>query len=267
MKSILSKVLVTCGSTLSILGAATSSAEAASFFLDFESPLPSSAVSLSVTPSGVIPFVPSIETLDGNRFLRLSDDLPAALGGASTSVFADPTQVFEDVTVSALLNPAGDSNDQVTVFARVDLNALNAYTASIDFAENRLIVSKAIGGSATVLADAFDVLPDVTQPYFVELEVVGHQLTGRFFDATGTHQLLELTAVDLDNPLLAGVTAIGADISETAFPDFSDPNSATFDNFGARSISVPEPTHVLSLVAAGALAMGASLHRKVNHHA
>jgi len=60
------------------------------------------------------------------------------------------------------------------------LNAVNAYTASIDFAENRLIVSKAVDGSATVLADAFDVSPDVTQPYFVELEVVVNQLTSYF---------------------------------------------------------------------------------------
>ena len=100
--------------------------------------------------------------------------------------------------------------------------------------------------------ETFDVLPDLTQPYFAEFTVIGEKLTGRVFDETGTNQLAELSFVDTDNPLSAGITAISVDISDRAFPELDDPNNATIDNFAATS--VPEPHSMLGLVAVGALA-------------
>lgn len=253
MKTSLCQVLCTCGSAIGLLTTTVNPVNAA-FFFDCESPLPDTVFSAGITPSGVVPFFPSIETINDNSFLRLSNELPASEGGFASSFFVNTGEIFEDVQVSALLNPAGDSNDQVAVAARVNVSALNGYFATIDFAQNRLLLSKAVGGEVTVLADAFDVLPALDLAYFVELEVIGNQLTGRFFDETGDLELSSLSFRDIDNPLMAGVSGLAVDISKTAFPGFTDPNNSTFDNLSSRSISVPEPSSLLSLLTVGAIA-------------
>ncbi|MEL7036307.1 MAG: hypothetical protein AAFO04_11895 [Cyanobacteria bacterium J06592_8] len=262
MKAFLCQVLLACGSAFSLLSATVHTANAA-FFFDFDTPFPNSVISAGINSNGeVVPFLPSIETLDNNSFLRLSSELAASEGGFATSLFANTAYIFEDVQVSAVVNLTGDSNDEVAVLARGDLSTLNSYNAAIDFALNRLILSKTVGGEVTVLADALNILPALDQPYLIELEVIGNQLTSRFFDATGDVELFSLSAVDTDNPLVAGISGLAADISQLTFPDFSDPNNSTFDNFDSRSISVPEPNHLSSLLAVASIAMITTFKQK-----
>ncbi|NEP12421.1 MAG: PEP-CTERM sorting domain-containing protein [Symploca sp. SIO2C1] len=260
----LPKSLLVCSTILGMLGTTTSAANAASFVFDFESGLPAEALFLKTTQQGTLPFTPSIETIDGNSVLRFSDDLPSSEGGAITSSLVNPAATFENVKVSALLNPAGDTNDQLLLFARLDLETSNTYLAGIDFATNRLFLNKVIEGvvPATPIVEAFDVLPDLNQPYFAEFTVIDNQLTGRLFDETGTNELAELSAFDTDQPLSAGVTGISVDISDIGFPKFDDPNNATIDNFAATS--VPEPSSILGLLAVGAFVTKISQRRSVS---
>ncbi|EAZ87930.1 hypothetical protein, partial [Crocosphaera chwakensis] len=113
-----SEKLLVCSTILGMLEITASTANAASFLFDFESGLPAEALSIQATLEGVVEFTPSIELVDGNSVIRLSDDLPASEGGAIFSAFANPTATFQNVSVSALLNPAGDSNDQLFLIAR-----------------------------------------------------------------------------------------------------------------------------------------------------
>ncbi|WP_143288332.1 PEP-CTERM sorting domain-containing protein, partial [Calothrix rhizosoleniae] len=78
---------------------------------------------------------------------------------------------------------------------------------------------------------------------------------------TGTTKLSELSFVDTDNPLSAGITGISVDISDTAFPLLDDPNNGTIDNFAATS--VPEPSSMLGLLVIGVLATKISQRRAV----
>jgi|GEM_PF-6502519 len=260
----LPKSLLVCCTIFGMLGTTSSAANAASFLFDFESGLPAEALFLQTTPEGTLPFTPSIETIDGNSVLRLSDDLPSSEGGAITSSLVNPTATFENIKVSALLNPAGDTNDQFLLFARLNLETSDTYLAGVDFATNRLFLNKVIEGEvpATPIAEAFNVLPDLNQPYFAEFTVIDNQLIGRLFDKTGTNQLAELSAFDTDQPLSAGVTGISVDISDRGFPEFDDPNNATIDNFGATS--VPEPSSILGFLAFGAFVTKISQRRSVS---
>lgn len=260
----LPKSLLVCGTIFGMLSATSSATNAASFSFDFESGLPAEALFLQTTSEGTAPFTPSIETIDHNSVLRLSDDLPSSEGGAITTSLVNPAATFEDVKVSALLNPAGDTNDQLLLFARLNLETSDTYLAGVDFATNRLFLNKVIGGEvpATPIAETFDVLPDLNQPYFAEFTVIDNQLIARLFDETGTNQLAKLSVFDTDQPLSAGVTGIGVDISDRGFPELDDPNNATIDNFAATS--VPEPSSILGLLAVSAFVTKISQRRSVS---
>lgn len=257
----LSKNWLICSAIFGALGVSASAANAVSFSFDFESGLPEEALFLQDTPGGIVPFTPNIETIDGNNVLQLSDDLSSSQGGASSSFIINPVATFDDVKVSALLNPAGDSNDQFLLFARLNLEAFDTYVAGVDFTTNLLFLNKVTGGEVPnpPLLEAFDVLPDLTQPYVAEFTVIGNELTARLFDETGTNELFELSFVDTDNPFSTGVTGIGVGIDDTAFPQLDDPNDGTIDNFAATSI--PEPSSILGLLAVGALVTKVSRRR------
>jgi len=269
MKSSLCKFFLVCGSAISVVCATPNTANAA-FFFDFESPIPpDSFISAGITLNQeLISIDTSIETLDSNNFLRLRDQQSATEGGSVSGFFINQDQIFDDVKVSALLNPAGDSNDEIAVLARVDLSSLSSYAATIDFSNGELILAKIIGGQAgdqaIILANAFNVLPSLDQAYFVELEVIRNKVIGRFFDASGSVELFSLNAIDTNDPLLTGTSGVAVDISQVSFPNFNDPNNATFDNFSSRSVSVPEPNNLLSLLAVGVIVTGIKLKKQVS---
>ena len=171
-----------------------------------------------------------------NSVLRLSNDLAASEGGFGSSFFTVTDQIFEDVRVSALLNPTGDSNDQVVLLARGDLSSISSYNAGIDFAENVLLFSKTVNGQIINFDLVPNILPALDQPYFVELEVVGNQLTARFFDETGNDELFSLSATD-DDPLIAGTSGLAVNVSIQFQDFFDDPNDSTFDNFSSQSLT------------------------------
>ncbi|NEQ50318.1 MAG: PEP-CTERM sorting domain-containing protein [Leptolyngbya sp. SIO3F4] len=238
-----------------MLGITTNAASADAFLVNFEDAIPEGALFFRETPDGLTSFTPTTKAINNNTVLQLSDDLAFSEGGASTISIVNPVEIFGDVKVSALVNPTGDTNDQFLLFARLNLETFDAYVAGVDFATNRLFLNKVVDGDVPVnpIVEASDVLPDLHQPYIAEFSVIGNELTARLFDETGIEQLFKLSTVDTDNPLLAGATGISVDISDRAFPNLDDPISGTIDNFAAEP--VPEPSSMLGLLAAGALAV------------
>ena len=238
-------------------------ANAAAFSIDFEDAIPEGALFFRETPDGLTSFTPTTKSINDNTVLQLSDDLAFSEGGASTLSIVNPVEIFGNVKVSALVNPTGDTNDQFLLFARLNLETFDAYVAGVDFATNRLFFNKIVDGEvpANPILEASDVLPDLHQPYIAEFSVIGNELTARLFDETGIEQFFELSTVDTDHPLLSGATGISVDISDRAFPNLDDPISGTIDNFAAEP--VPEPSSMLGLLAAGAVAAGGALKKKI----
>lgn len=243
MKSFLCKIFSVIGLAVGVLCIFPSVANA-DFSFDFESPIPqNSFTSAGVTLDQKLTSVDiSVGTKHSNNFLRLSDQQSAIEGGSVSGFFLIKEQIFDDVKVSALLNPMGNSNDEIAVLARADLSSLSTYAATIDFSNGELMLAKIIGGragdQAIILANAFNILPALDRAYYVELEVIKNKLIGRFFDASGSVELFCLSATDTENPLVRGASGVAVDISQVTFPNFNDPNNATFDNFSSRSISV-----------------------------
>lgn len=241
------------GLALSLIATLATPAKADSFLLDFETALPDSLVTVGVNSDGeLVPSVPIIEAFgSNNNILRLSNEI-----GIPTTSIINQAQTFEDVKVSALLNPTKDSNDQILLSARIDPLSFSAYSFGVDFGANRLVLSKSVGGEITRLSEVDDILPALDQRYFAELEVVGNQLTGRLFDTTGENELFTFTKTDTDNPIISGFSGLSVDISDSIRPEISDPNNSTIDNFGSVSISVPEPSSILGILTIGSLFLG-----------
>ncbi|MEM1170676.1 MAG: PEP-CTERM sorting domain-containing protein [Cyanobacteria bacterium P01_H01_bin.35] len=236
--------------------------------LDFESGLPSDVLYVQDFSTGLVfgEFMPDIQTLsDGNNVLRLSEDQTVAEGGASTTTLLYPNIIAENVMVSALLNPAGledgdeGTNDRILLYARINLVTEDTYVFGIDFETNQIFLREVIEGDIeNIFVEEFVEL-DQNTPYFAEFRVIGNQLTGRLFDQT-TEQVYEVSFVDTENPLSAGITGIATNISDSFLPGEEDNNNVTIDNFSVSS--VPEPTSVLGLLAIGAIGVGSMLKHK-----
>ncbi len=251
----LSRSLIVTSTVLGVLSTTNNVVNASNFFFDFEDGmLPEEALFLQQdSDDETISFEPTIETFNGNNVLRLSDDLPSSEGGASISSLVNPTVIIEDVTVSALLNPAEeDTNDRILLFARLNLETSDTYVFGIDYETDELFLSKVVAGVVPEISfiDIFNVSLDPNEAFFAEFTVIGNELTGRLFDETGTNELYELSFVDNGDVLPAGATGIAVDISD-GFPAGDDVNNTTIDNFSATA--VPEPSSVLSLLLLGAL--------------
>ena len=267
MQLTLPKKLLACSAVLSTLSMTSSIAHASSFFFDFEDGLlPPESLSLQELPPpadpSIIGFTPDIEQLsNGNNVLRLKSENTVADGGAISSSFLNPTVMFKNVKVSALLNPAGPenddegTNDRILLFARLNLDpeTADSYVFGIDFEADLLFLRKVIDGVISpdfLEAVSFDL--DQKQSYFAEFTVINNQLRGRLFNNTGSDLLSEISFIDTNEPILsAGVTGISADISDSFLPIGNDNNNATIDNFSA--MSVPEPSSILGLFAVGVM--------------
>ena len=149
-----------------------------------------------------------------------------------------PQRSFKNPKVSALVNTTGRSNDSAGVLARGSIETLSAYAAAIDFAANRVVLTKTVGGVITVVDDAFGVLPTRNDTYLVNLVVRGSRSTARFFDATGSTLLGRLAYDDAD-PLPPGFVGLEAEISAITFPTGNDAVDTTFDNLTAAEVPVP----------------------------
>lgn len=263
MKLISSKNLLASLTFFFFLGGATNSVTAASFFDDFENGLnPETSAVRSFVDREENPdeiFEPAIQDNNGNQVLLLSDENAPADDGPVTISFLNFVETFENVLVSALFNATGDTDNQGLLNARIDFSSASAYTAGIDFGTNRVSLTKVVDAEIvdSFTVEEFDVLDSLNSAYFVELEVVGNEVTARFFNETRTELITELSATDA-NPLGSGFIGLGVGNSD-ADPDLLNNLSATFDNFGAQH--VPEPSTLLALLGFGTLA-GKTLRRK-----
>ncbi|MGK7887402.1 MAG: hypothetical protein AB4057_22585 [Crocosphaera sp.] len=267
MQVTLAKKILIYSAVLSTVSMTSSIAKASSFLFDFEDgSLPPESLSIQELPPpadpSIVEFTPDIEELsNGNNVLRLKSENRVVDGGAISSSFLNPTMMFKNVKVSALLNPAGlengdeGTNDRILLFARLNLDPANAdaYVFGIDFEDDLLFLRKIIGGviPPDFLEEvSFDL--DQKESYFAEFTVINNQLTGRLFNNTGTDLLSEIFFIDTDNPIVsAGITGISADISDSFLPMGDDNNNATIDNFSAAS--VPETNSILGLFIVGVL--------------
>lgn len=263
MELLFSKKLLALLTFLGLLGTATNSVSAASFFDDFENgPNPEtiavkSFINRDENPDEI--FEPTFEDNNGNQVLRLSDEDAPADGGPITVSFLNVVEPFENVLVSALFNATGDTDDQGLLNARVDFDSASTYAAGIDFGTGRISLTKVVEAEFvdSFTVEEFDVFDSLDSPYLVELGAVGNEVTARFFDETGTQLITELSATDPE-PLGAGFVGLGVGNSD-ASPESSSNLSATFDNFGAQH--VPEPTALLGFLGVGAL-LGTISRRK-----
>jgi hypothetical protein len=182
---------------------------------DFQTAPPSSFVTVSGPPSAT--FSSSV----AGGVLRLFDTSPPAQGGAAIGIGFESSVVFDDVRVSGILNPTGTSNNLLNLLARFDLQANNVYPAGIDFGAGTLNVAKIVGGGAPVdLVLSTDdsqgnqpPLKDLARSYFLQLDVVGNQLTARVFDVEGGTQLLIVNYTDTGvggPPLASGIAGVSA---------------------------------------------------------
>lgn len=176
------------------------------------------------------------------------------------------SETFTDVVVRATITPqqqvtlfnnTSQSNNYVFVAARTDTNG-NGYLLAFDWGERDLNLFRAENGVPYDPAEFDPSTPaatrlhgiDLTQTYVLELTIVGNNLTGRFYDATGTTLIGEVTWTD--NAYTQGYAGVGAAINptmvETGQATFI---AAGFDNVSASAI-IPEPAS-LALVGLGAM--------------
>src|SRR5207248_7165328 len=116
----------------------------------------------------------------------------------------------------------------LNLLARDDPQTINTYAAGVDFVTGVLRVAKVLGGGAPVevVISADDSqgnqppLTDLARSYFLQLDVVGNQLTARVFDVEGGTQLLIVYYTDTGvggPPLAAGMAGVSA-VSTTGGP-------------------------------------------------
>lgn len=216
------------------------------FSYDFSSPPPASFVTGQIGTTSA-----TFATSFNDGILRLSDSRTPAQGGAGGifgfGAFArEQSQIFGDVRISAILNPLGNSDDLLNVVrGRRDVGL---YTAGIDFSSGRLGIAKllpeALGPVAVYNSDdpnqgSQPLLTDLNRSYFLELDIIGNEISSRVYDEPGGTQLLQVSFLD-DNiggpalePSFAGVSVIWIGTNSTNL-------EGSFDNLSATAI--PEPT-------------------------
>ena len=176
---------------------------------------------------------------NGNRVLRLAEQERPKMGGAPAKFFIPLTQPIVNVSVSALVNPAGKTDDQAGVLARGSVENISGYTAAIDFAVNRVVLLKTVGGTVSVLDEAYDIIPDLRSAYSINLVANGSLITARFSDASGEDLLGTLRYDDQVDPLPAGLAGLEAEISYRAFRGEDDVVNTSFDNLSIATVPLP----------------------------
>ena len=220
---------------------------------DFERPvLETEAIELTLNNGEVGSSTPSKpKGHNGNRVLRLAEQARPTMGGASTKFFVPLIQPIENVSVTALVNPAGRTDDQAGVVARGSIETISGYTAAIDFAVNRIVLLKTVGGNISVLDEASNVVPDLRSAYTVNLVTNGSLVTARFLDEAGQDLLGVLRYDDRIDPLPAGLAGLEAEISHPAFYGKYDVVNTSFDDLSIAPVPVPSAFWLLFTVISG----------------
>ncbi|MBC8235891.1 carboxypeptidase regulatory-like domain-containing protein [bacterium] len=205
----------------------------ADWFHDFEAPLPPSFMTQGLTLSGAPS--PTFESSVEGGFLTLSDSKTPKSGGSIFTLGAEMSEVFSDVRVTGTVNVSETTQNDLSLFARGDLDTLSAYVVSIDFIDGVVSIGKSIGGVMVDSASTHIKLPRLDTSYFVQFDVVGNQLASRVFNREGGTQLLDVNYTDIGvggPPFISGVSGI---VASTESDEIMI--NATFDNVSSTVIS------------------------------
>lgn len=136
--------------------------------------------------------------------------------------------------VSGIVNPTGTTNNVLNL-TRGDLSG-NVYGGGLDFSAGVLHVSKLIGATVVETVLSTDAgqgnqppLTELARSYFLQVDVIGNQVTARVFDVEGGTQLLIVNYTDTGvggPPLTSGIAGVSAITT-------GGPVDATFGPVGA----------------------------------
>lgn len=178
-------------------------------------------------------------------YLRMWDDaLLSPNNGGTLEGDAMNEEVFTgNVRVTAVINPAGTTDDWMGLLARDTIYFQN-YHMGFSFGgthAGRLFVAKGLPGGSTEILISSARLSDLDRSYFMELEVIDDPIskypvvTGRLFDYEGGEKFLQMSFTDNwfggSQPYTSGRAAVWAVAFDYNVLD------ATFDNISAVSLS------------------------------
>lgn len=183
----------------------------------------------------------------------LMTDLRPAIGGGRAFGFGFVPQDFVDLSIGVEVNPLGEDAAETSagglgVLARGNLLTLESYVFTVVYLDNgepnltnQLQLTHFTGPeTSTVLAQA--ALPEFStvSSYYLQLTVVGTQLTAQVFDSRGGAELARMTVVD--GSLSAGVAGVAA--TADALTDEGENEVSLwsrFDNVAATAVVVSLP--------------------------
>ncbi len=176
--------------------------------------------------------------------LQLTDPtIPNALGAGIG--FGVQAELFTDVLVSAVLNPghASNLNGDVGLLGRANLATLSTYSATLDFTNGSIDLSRTVAGTTAGLATGSISGFTSTNSVFLQLSIVGSNLQARYYDAPGGTLLASLSASDATFASgQAGVVVSSA-----------NDNLALLGTWDTVAAKVPEPAEILMLLGGGAV--------------
>jgi hypothetical protein len=161
-------------------------------------------------------------------------------GGGSSVAFGFIDEVFETSFVRGLVNAGASPTpvDQLALLARGNAGDGTAYLFGIDFGTGVLLLARSDvpAEDPTLLDSGTPGVFQRGQSYWLELDAVGSQITGRAYTAAGGTLLDTLAVVDATYSAgVAGVLTRTYDIDGNLA---GFPLNATFDDVSA----VPEPS-------------------------
>jgi hypothetical protein len=193
------------------------------------------------------PIGPSSSTFSAgvdNGILRLEDSHTPAEGGIGGIVGfgafgLETSEIFDDMRISAVLNPSGDSDDLLNLTR--GHGGVGVYGAGIDFTTGRMEAFKLNPGGVVppviLRSDRPEhgnqpLLTDLKRSYFLELDIIGVEIDARAYDRPGGDQLLHLHLTD-DNLAGPGLPPAVGGIS-VAWLGENDTNlGGTYDDLSA----------------------------------
>lgn len=252
------KLLQLCfrlSSIIGLMGVLAVSANAGNWSADFDSPLPDSWTTAHATePAGGTSG--SFTAVVESGYLRLSETRNATDGGAFSGFGGTTDDVFTDVVVSAVVNAAMDSDDDLGVVARAD-DAGNGYFGNVDYELGSACIAKVrdFNRAEDMICSAVDSLSK-SSSHYIQLSAMGSgtvDLQLDVYDGVGGMLLQTLSASDdgsVDgNPAYeGGIAGVYIVPKGTTIGDASGSIiNGTWDNVSA---AVPEPASVSLLLAA-----------------
>jgi len=178
----------------------------------------------------------SIEASAG--YLTVSESRTFNEGGAPVLRALDMSEAFVDVRVAGTVNidPSQGTNLGLTT----DSLGSGAYTFGIEIAPSEergtAWLGRAGGGIVSWGSERDFGIPtrlDIERSYYLELDVIGDEITGRVFDTQGGNLILSMSKIvpnPVTEPMFAGVA------TDTPFGFEDTPTAGTFDNILAIAI-------------------------------